>query len=337
MAETLFAFDERNYKDCQASYRGVRDHEYYLGDYSIESGSVIDVRADKTAVGACSIIRLRSKTRLTFRRSWGHIREDAIDVAVLWFVKRGKINLSHQGGSSLAHAGDFLITKSLTPFFMECQTDEEGCHDVLHAIIPMPVLARFMPQDVKTGFVIPAKGRELTLAEGLFNYVFEEGSTLGDEAAQTVLHSALSLLSKAVSSREAGMPTRQTVSDRRLQDVLRFIEIHISDPKLSIAAVAKGCGISSRYLSFLLKLHGASFSNLVWERRLELAARWIASPEPAAISEVAYRAGFKSPAHFSRMFKRVFNMSPREYRAAGRSAPVQPRVTLADVAPRALS
>jgi AraC-like DNA-binding protein len=26
--------------------------------------------------------------------------------------------------------------------------------------------------------------------------------------------------------------------------------------------------------------------------------------------------GFKSPAHFSRMFKRVFNKGPREFRAA---------------------
>lgn len=336
MAETLFAFDERNYKDCQTSYRGVRNHEYYLGDYSIESGSVINVRADKQAVGACSIIRLQSKTRLSFRRSWNHIREDAIDVAVLWFVKRGRINLSHQTGSTLANTGDFLITKSLTPFAMECQTDEESTHDVLHVIVPTPLLARFMPQELKTGFVLSAKGRELELAENLFTYLFEDAGQMEDDAAQALVNGALSLLSRAMSGREAGLPSRQTVSDRRLQDVLRYIEIHISDPKLSIAAVAKGCGISPRYLSFLLKLHGASFSNLVWERRLELAARWIASPEPAAISEIAYRAGFKSPAHFSRMFKRVFNMSPREYRVAGRTENVR-RLPAPASAPRNLS
>ena len=38
--------------------------------------------------------------------------------------------------------------------------------------------------------------------------------------------------------------------------MLRYIEVHLSDPKLSITTVAKGCGISTRYLSFLLKLHG---------------------------------------------------------------------------------
>ncbi len=261
---------------------------------------------------------MSAKTRQFFRRSWSHIREDAIDVAVLWFVKRGRINLSHQGGSSQANPGDFLITKSLTPFHMICQTDDESVHEVLHVIIPMPVLARFIAREVRTGLVITAKGRELALAESMFTYLLENADQSDEASAQILVEGALSLLNRALNGREIGAPTRQTVSDRRLQDVLRFIEIHISDPKLSIAAVAKGCGISARYLSFLLKLNGATFSNLVWERRLEMAARWIASPEPAAISEIAYRAGFKSPAHFSRMFKRVFNMSPREYRAAGR-------------------
>ena len=100
--------------------------------------------------------------------------------------------------------------------------------------------------------------------------------------------------------------------------MLRFIEVHLSDPKLSTAAVAKGCGISPRYLSLLLKLHGTPFSTLVWEQRLKMAAQWIASAKPReiSISEIAYRVGFKSPAHFSRMFKRAHNMSPREYRVA---------------------
>jgi AraC-like DNA-binding protein len=119
---------------------------------------------------------------------------------------------------------------------------------------------------------------------------------------------------------------RQTVSDKRLQDVLRFIEIHLSDSKLSIATVAKGCGISPRYLSFLLKLHGSPFSNLVWQKRLKMASGWLSQSKPneISISEVAYRVGFKSPAHFSRMFKRVYGVSPCDYRSASLSGPSRP-------------
>ena len=124
------------------------------------------------------------------------------------------------------------------------------------------------------------------------------------------------LIGIAVRASEEAAPARQTISDRRLQDVLRFIEVHLSDPQLSTAMVAKGCGISPRYLSFLLRLKGTSFSELVWEQRLEKAKDWLSSSDPReiSISEIAYGVGFKSPAHFSRMFKRVFKVNPREFR-----------------------
>src|SRR5262249_21133594 len=100
MAETLFAFDEHNYQTCQSGFRGERNQEYYLGDYSIEPGSVISVRAERKPVGPHAIIRLTSRTRLTFRRAWAHIRADATDVTVLWFVQRGRLCVSNQNGST---------------------------------------------------------------------------------------------------------------------------------------------------------------------------------------------------------------------------------------------
>jgi AraC-like DNA-binding protein len=317
MTETLFVFDERNYLDCQNGFRGAKNQEYYLGDYSIEAGSIINVRADKKAIGSCSIIRLRSKTRLNFRRSWSHIREDGTDVTVLWFVKRGRLSVSHQCGYSVAEANDFVITKSMTPFCMTCHTDDESVHEVLHVIVPTHLLRRFVPHEVNTGLTIPAKGREFVIAEHIFSDLFEDDGELPDHLAEHLIDSALSVLSHAITERDAGAPQRQTVSDKRLQDVLRFIDTHLSDPKLSIATVAEGCGISPRYLSFLLKLHGTPFSTLVWEKRLEMASGWLSSSKPTdiSISEIAYSVGFKSPAHFSRMFKRVFNKSPREYRS----------------------
>lgn len=318
MTETLFVFDKRNYLECQNGFRGAKNQEYYLGDYSIEAGSTIDVRADRKGVGTCSIIRLRSKTRLFFHRSWSHIREDATDVAVLWFVKRGRLCISHQAGHSVAKAGDFAITKSMTPFSIECQTDEDSLHEVLHVIVPTHVLRRFIAQDVRTGFCMSAAGREFSIAERILTDIFEDAGELADHIAQLLVDSALLVLSDAIKDRGICGPVRQSLSDKRLQDVLRFIEIHLSDPKLSIATVAKGCGISPRYLSFLLNLHGTPFSTLVWDKRLKIAKQWLSASKPgeASISEVAYRVGFKSPAHFSRMFKRAFNMSPRQFRAA---------------------
>jgi AraC-like DNA-binding protein len=318
MSETLFAFDESNYRSCQSGFRGDKNQEYYLGDYTIEASSIIDVRAERKAVGASSIVLLRSRTRLLFRRTWAHIRQDATDVTVLWFVKRGRLSVSNQNGSSVAKAGDFVLTRSMTPFLIECQTDDDMAHEVLHVVIPTHILRSYISDDVTTGFLVSAERREFAVAENILANVLEDDGAMAPDTCQILLDSALAVLSHAIRDRNVCGRLRQTVSDRRLQEVLRFIEVHLSNPNLSTAMVASGCGISPRYLSFLLKHHGASFSTLVWEQRLKKAKSWLSSANSndVSISEIAYSVGFKSPAHFSRMFKRVFQVNPREYRAA---------------------
>jgi len=318
MSETLFAFDVRNYQECQKAFRGQKSQEYYLGDYSIEAGSVIDVRAEKKAVGSCSIIRLRSRTRLFFKRSWSHIRDDATDVTVLWFIKRGTMSVSHQCGCTIARAGDFAITKSMTPFSMECQTDEESRFEVLHVVVPTHVFRQIVRHDIGTGFSVSGQAREFGITERLLMEVFQDPEELAEHIEQLLVDSALAVLADALKDCDHGAPVRLTLADRRLQDVLRFIQVHLSDPRLSTMMVAAACGISPRYLSYLLKQNGTTFSALVWDQRLEVASRWLSSAQACDISmaEIAFRVGFKSPAHFSRMFKRVFKKGPREYRAA---------------------
>lgn len=319
MTETLFAFDERNYHDCQKAFRGENNQEYYMGDYTIDAGSTIDVRAEKKSVGSCSIIHLRSRSRLFFRRSWNHIREDATDVVVLWFLKRGKMNLSHQSARHTAKAGDFVITKSMSPFTIECLTDDSSVHEVLHVLVPTHVFRQFFPREINEGFTTPANSREFRIAERILTDIFEDsGSQLSPRVEQVLLDSALSVLTESMKDLEDCTRERVSLSEKRFQDVLRFVEIHLSDPKLNAAMVAEACQISQRYLSHLLKQHDTSFSSLIWDWRLKNAHQWLSTTSPSEISiaEIAFRVGFKSPAHFSRLFKRVYLQGPREYRSS---------------------
>ncbi len=317
MTEELFAFDERNFQECQTSFRGEHNQEYYLGEYVIDAGAKVDVRADKKAVGACSIIRLQSKSRLFFRRSWSHIREDATDVVVLWFVKRGSLCISHQCGTNVAESGAFGVTKSMAPFSMECRPDEQSMHEVLHAVIPSHIFRRYVPDDINAGFCMKAEHREFRMAERIFTEVFNDADELTNRSEQLLVDCALSLFAEGLKHCDNAMHERQSLSQKRRQDVLRYVEIHLSDPKLNAEMVAQACGISRRYLSHLLRQQGTSFPTLIWDWRLKTAHEWLSSnmTTDISIAEVAFRIGFKSPAHFSRLFKRVYNMSPREYRS----------------------
>lgn len=316
MAEMLFSLNGRNYHDCQQMFRGERQQEYYRGDFWIEEAARVEVRSERKAIGAISIIKQRSATNLFFRRTRQHIREDATDLSILWFVKHGKLAFSNQCGNKIAQPGNFAITRSMSPFFIECQTDSQSVHEVLHVTVPTHILRAHVPQDLSTGLFMSTKPHELAIAENIFTDIFEDDGSLAMESGRVLVDAALTIIGNAVRGSNDSSQTRQTIADRRLQEVLRYIEVHLSDPQLSTAMVAKGCGISPRYLSFLLRLKGTSFSELVWEQRLEKARDWLATSDPSdiSISEIAYGVGFKSPAHFSRMFKRVFGVNPREFR-----------------------
>lgn len=318
MAETLFSFDNRNFRECQNKFRGERDQEYYRGDFWIEDATTIDVRAERKAVGPLSIIKQRSATNLFFRRTRQHIREDATDLSILWFVKHGTLAFSNQCGNKVARPGDFAITRSMNPFLIECRTDEDSLHESMHVTVPTHILRALVAQDFSNGLFMHVERPELAIAENILTDVFDDPGLLAEESARVLVDTALSIIGNALNASPSDAPGRQSITDRRLQDVQRFIEVHLSDPQLSTTMVAKGCGISPRYLSFLMRLSGASFSGLVWQRRLEKAREWLtaSSSRDISISEIAYGVGFKSPAHFSRMFKRVYQVNPREYREA---------------------
>ena len=235
-------------------------------------------------------------------------------------MRRGEFAFSNQCGAKIVGEGDFVITRSMEPFLIECRTDPAGLSEVLHVTVPTHMLRGHVTQDCSGALVVAdvrARGvPELTIAEKLLSDVFTDDGKLCESSVRLLVDTAFGLIGQAVRTLEEPRPARQSIAERRLEEVLRYIEVHLSDPQLSTAMVAKGCGISPRYLSFLLRLRETSFSELVWEQRLAKARDWLTSSDPRdiSISEIAYGVGFKSPAHFSRMFKRVFGANPREYR-----------------------
>lgn len=323
MIETLFTLDRGNYRDCQQLFRGEREQEYYRGDYWLEDGAVIDVHARRKAAGPCAAILLQSATRLFFRRTRQHIREDGTDLTVLWFVKRGRLVFSNQLGSRTAQCGDFLMSRSTSPFFIECQPDAQGVHEVLHVTVPTHILRGLVDCDASAGVLLPMQRAELGIAEGILSGLFQRDADLAEETTRTLVEAALAVIGQGLRHDVRAVPPRPSVAEKRFEDVRRFVEVHLSDPSLSAAMTARGCGISPRYLTTLLKQNETSFSELIWQRRLEQARAWMARSDAASISisEIAYAVGFKSPAHFSRMFKRNYQRNPSDYRADLGGAP----------------
>jgi len=102
--------------------------------------------------------------------------------------------------------------------------------------------------------------------------------------------------------------------------ILREIETGAADPGLSAGEIARGLGITPRYLRLLLEQTGRSFSQHVLERRLDRAAKLLRDPRWAGykVSAIAFECGFGDLSYFNRAFRRRFGETPSEARESAR-------------------
>lgn len=93
-----------------------------------------------------------------------------------------------------------------------------------------------------------------------------------------------------------------------------YIEKNFTSSELNILEVAEHIGVSSSYLSRLLKKEtGLSFTNFVSKLRIDKAVELMNDPT-LKIFEVAEMTGFGTQHYFSAAFKKVRGVSPNVYR-----------------------
>jgi AraC-like DNA-binding protein len=82
-------------------------------------------------------------------------------------------------------------------------------------------------------------------------------------------------------------------------------------PPLSL--VAEIVGMSERTLQRRLTQSGTSYSDIVQQARFSIASDLLADSD-LNIADIAFAAGYENAPHFSRAFKRLTGMTPRDYR-----------------------
>jgi AraC-like DNA-binding protein len=97
-----------------------------------------------------------------------------------------------------------------------------------------------------------------------------------------------------------------------IRNVLNTVEFNLREP-LSLSILAEQCHIDPSNLAHQFKRElGVSITYYINFRRLELAKTLLGSG--LYIQEIAEQCGFLDVNYFTRLFKRQFGISPREYR-----------------------
>ena len=123
----------------------------------------------------------------------------------------------------------------------------------------------------------------------------------------------------ALSEADAESPAQNTY--RRCRELIerRFLDLH------SLDGVARACHINAPYLCRLFKRYGAeSPYHMLIRLKMRQAGDLLSGPQPL-VKQVAKATGFADPYHFSRVFKKIYGISPRTFLQSTRRPPLLPR------------
>ncbi len=97
---------------------------------------------------------------------------------------------------------------------------------------------------------------------------------------------------------------------------MSYIKHHHRDPALGPKTIAAACGISLSYLHKIFNIVDLQLENVIYSLRLESARNSLLDPTDCdkTVQQIAFKAGFNHPSHFSRLFKEKYGMTPTDFR-----------------------
>lgn len=108
-------------------------------------------------------------------------------------------------------------------------------------------------------------------------------------------------------------PAQRTSRFHSVEPTLTYLRQHISD-NVTLAEMAEHAGLSVSHFSFLFKQQtGYSPMDYFIHARMLHACSLLALTDKT-VHEIACELGYQDPYYFSRIFKKVMGVAPREYR-----------------------
>lgn len=111
---------------------------------------------------------------------------------------------------------------------------------------------------------------------------------------------------------ENSLKEKEKTESLIVEKAVKYIQKHYAD-NLSLSDVAKYCFVSDEHLSRKFKKEtGFGFNEFVNIYRLRKADLWLRNDPKAKISEIATNCGFNDSNYFSKVYKKVYKISPKE-------------------------
>jgi len=320
MARTLYEFKGSKFTpDHRELLMSTIRRDFFTADCQIlQESEELYLCNSRALAGYIPISRHRSiGARTVTRRTLQEVRSSSSDAFLIWMPVRGSVTITQHGRTSTIDPGSFAICYGNEPLCVATLPDADHEHLSYQITAPAHLVSQAIPEP-KRLCALPFSTNQggARIARELFLSLYEEADHLDRASAETLALSALDALFRTINVEGSEHGRSLGVREVKLQRLMDYLELHYTNPELTTEKVAKACGISTRYLHYLLKSKGTRFYDHLWQARLNSAYAQLtdAALSRRTISEIAYAIGFKSSAHFSRAFRNQYGRSPREVR-----------------------
>lgn len=195
-----------------------------------------------------------------------------------------------------------------------------GFHDSMRQVlfdVPSNVFGHQFPSDA---FAKPIKvngrnGSARVLAMRLRQRAIDFITRPSYDRAPELRDEACAVLQTVVCDHLAGQ-SGTGLSVSYLAAARSYVAQNVHDPDLNATRLAAALGISLRHLTRLFAAQGQTPAYYIRTLRLQKARADLADPSQAhlSVAAIAFKWGFVSQAHFSRVFRQEFGLSPKQSR-----------------------
>ncbi|MFM0206565.1 helix-turn-helix domain-containing protein [Paraburkholderia sediminicola] len=269
-------------------------------------------------IGTCFLAEQRVSRKME------HIARSQDDRIKLIMPLSGAIAVCQDNNHAVVRPGQFYITDPTRVY-------EEHILEGLtftYMLIPRAAIAGKIGDTAKiTATPLDYDLPYARLAADMMRSLISISSSMEGFEAEQAGAIAADLVTMALWERMDKVPTHGTAHrTAQFQQAKALIEQNLTNGELSLAGIATQMGLSTRYLSGLLSEGNLHYQRYVLEQRLARCKRHLADPRLAqlVIADIAARYGFVNGAHFSRAFKAIYGVSPRDYRSAALAGFVRP-------------
>lgn len=274
-----------------------------------DSGSYKQLPLGKLSV--CDIVT----EPLTVHRLPEDIIQDSVDDYFLTTQLEGTALVS-QGDTEFSQGpGDLAVMAGGLPYSIEYPEHARRLilripHRVFHERILSKDECDFHAQLLQGGGLV-------SIVTDMLKALILGAEELSETEQYTLAESFLELAAAVIRSNLQGNNPQVSQQSALFRRILAYMEEHYCDCAVTPEKIAEANGISTRYLHSLFQNSGTTVGKWIRERRLKATREDLLDPSMAKlrVSEISFRRGFNDSAHFSRVFRDRFGISPSELRA----------------------